>query len=282
MHFTTGNIVKVRNRQWVVLPSQDENLILLKPLGGTDKESIGIFNKLPFPEDVPQLDNFLLPNENDLGDFATARLLYNASRLSFRSGAGPFRSFGKLSVRPRTYQIVPLIMSLRLNVKRLLIADDVGIGKTIEALLIVRELLDRGEIERFAVICLPHLCEQWKDELRTKFGIDAEIIRSGTIGKLERDVPGDQSVFQYFPYQILSVDFIKQEKYKDRFITECPELIVVDEVHTCSRPQGASVSQQQRYHLLHKLSLKEEQHLILLQLLLTVESRINFNLCLDC
>ncbi|HOY30380.1 MAG TPA: helicase-related protein [Bacteroidales bacterium] len=264
MDYTTGNIVKVRNRQWVVLPSQDEDLLLLKPLGGTEEESIGIYKKLPFPDDVPKLDNFPLPDANDLGDFATARLLYNASRLSFRAGAGPFRSFGKLSVRPRTYQLVPLIMALKLDIKRLLIADDVGIGKTVEALLVVRELLDRGEIKRFAVVCLPHLCEQWKEELRDKFGIDAEIIRSGTIGKLERDVPGDLSVFQYFPYQILSIDFIKQEKYKNRFINECPELIIVDEAHTCSRPQGASASQQQRYHLLHQLSKKDDLHMILL------------------
>jgi len=264
MEFITGNIVKVRNRQWVVLPSNDEDLLLLKPLGGTEEETIGIFKKLPFRDDVPQPDTFPLPTASDLGDFATARLLYNASRLSFRSGAGPFRSFGKLSVRPRTYQLVPLIMALRLDIKRLLIADDVGIGKTIEALLIIRELIDRGEIKRFAIVCLPHLCEQWKGELLDKFGIDAEIIRSGTIGKLERDVPGDQSVFQYFPYQILSIDFIKQEKYKDRFITECPEMIVVDEAHTCSRPLGASLGQQQRYHLLHNLAKKENQHLILL------------------
>jgi len=264
MEFTTGNIVKVRDRQWVVLPSREEDLLLLKPLGGTEEEVIGIYKKIPFEGDKPEPDNFALPQSSDLGDFATARLLYNASRLSFRSGAGPFRSFGKLSVRPRTYQLVPLIMALRLDIKKMLIADDVGIGKTIEALLIVRELLDRGEINRFAVVCLPHLCEQWKEELRDKFGIEAVIIRSGTIGKLERDVPGDMSVFQYFPYQILSIDFIKQDKYANRFLSECPELIIVDEAHTCSRPQGVSVSQQQRHYLLQRLSEKEKQHLILL------------------
>lgn len=264
MEYIAGSIVKVRNRQWVVLPSQDTDLILLKPLGGTDEESIGIYNKLPFHDDKPVSDTFPEPAASDLGDFATARLLYNASRLSFRAGAGPFRSFGRLSVRPRTYQLVPLIMSLKLDTKRLLIADDVGIGKTIEALLIIRELLDRGEIKRFAVVCLPHLCEQWKDELRDKFGIDAEIIRSGTYGKLEREIIGDTSVFSYYPFQILSIDFIKQDKYKFRFLEECPEMIIVDEAHTCSRPLGASVTQQQRYNLLHELSKKENKHIILL------------------
>lgn len=262
--FQTGQIVKVRDRQWVVLPSGDPELLLLKPLGGTDAEITGIFRRLPFPGDKPTVDNFPLPGPTDLGDFATARLLFNASRLSFRAGAGPFRSFGKLSVRPRTYQLVPLIMSLRLETKRLLIADDVGIGKTIEALLIVRELLDRGEISRFAVVCLPHLCDQWKDELQEKFGIDAVIIRSGTYGKLEREIVGDQSVFRHYPFQILSIDFVKQDRYKDWFIQEGPELIVVDEAHTCARPRGASLGQHQRYKLLNNLAANEEKHLILL------------------
>ena len=74
-----------------------------------------------------------------------ALLLRDALVLSLRRGAGPFRGFGQISVEPRAYQLVPLLMALKLDPVRLLIADDVGIGKTIEAGLIARELLDRGE-----------------------------------------------------------------------------------------------------------------------------------------
>ena len=56
-------------------------------------------------------------------------------------------------------------MALKLDPVRLLIADDVGIGKTIEAALIAREMLDRGDAQRLAVLCPPHLAEQWQDEL---------------------------------------------------------------------------------------------------------------------
>ena len=69
---------------------------------------------------------------------------------------------------PRAYQLVPLLMALRLPTVRLLIADDVGIGKTIEAGLILRELIDRGEVDRFAVLCPPHLVEQWTGELEAQ------------------------------------------------------------------------------------------------------------------
>src|SRR5207247_11183530 len=103
------------------------------------------------------------PTPGDLGDVSAARLLYGSARLAFHNGAGPFRALAKLSFRPRAYQIVPLIMALRQDVVRLLIADDVGVGKTIEALLIVRELLERRKIKRFAVVCLQPLCEQWQN-----------------------------------------------------------------------------------------------------------------------
>ena len=81
------------------------------------------------------------------------QMLRDAARLSTRAAAGPFRSFGRIAVEPRPYQLVPLMMALKLDPVRLLIADDVGIGKTIEAAVIARELLDRGEIKRMAVLC---------------------------------------------------------------------------------------------------------------------------------
>jgi len=102
-------------------------------------------------------------------------LLREAARLSTRAAAGPFRSFARIAVEPRPYQLVPLMMALRLDPVRLLIADDVGIGKTIEAALVARELLDRGEIQRLAVLCPPHLAEQWQKELAEKFHIETEL-----------------------------------------------------------------------------------------------------------
>ena len=76
-------------------------------------------------------------------------------RVGTRAAAGPFRSFGRIAAEPRPYQLVPLMMALKLDPVRLLIADDVGIGKTVEACLIARELLDRGEVQRVAVLCPP-------------------------------------------------------------------------------------------------------------------------------
>ncbi|MGC4035225.1 MAG: helicase-related protein [Chitinophagaceae bacterium] len=262
--FKPGSLVTLRNRPWVILPSEDDELLLVKPLGGSEDEVTGIYKPLENDTDVPRTYNFVKPSEKDLGDFTSAKLLYNAARLSFRNAAGPFRCLGKLSFRPRSYQMVPLIMALKQETVRLLIADDVGVGKTIEALLVAKELYERKEIKRFAVVCLPHLCDQWQDELKNKFGIEAVIIRSGTATSLERKIRAHENIFRAFPFQIISIDYIKSGNKRQVFVDHCPELIIVDEAHTCAKPAGANNSQQLRYHLLHDISRKQNQHLLLL------------------
>jgi superfamily II DNA or RNA helicase len=262
--FQPGKLVSLRGRDWIVLPSDDKDLLVVKPLGGSDDEMTGIYLPLAIATDQPSDANFPPPSPSDLGDIATARLLYESARLAFRNGAGPFRCLAKLSFRPRSYQMVPLIMALRQEAVSLLIADDVGVGKTIESLLIVKELLERRKIKRFAVVCLPHLCEQWQAEIRSKLDLEAVIIRSNTQARLDRQIQGDTSVYDYYPYQVISIDFIKSDTRRDVFIEQCPELIIVDEAHTCARPAGASTSQQQRYSLLKRIADKPSQQLVLL------------------
>jgi len=265
MQFKPGSLIRLRERDWIVLPSPSDDVLVAKPLGGSDAEIAGIYLPLNIEAERPSSTSFPLPSVDDLSDLAGARLLYDACRLSFRNAAGPFRCIGKLSFRPRAYQMVPLIMALRqAEPIRLFIADDVGVGKTIEAGLIVRELLERREIERFAVVCLPHLCDQWQEELIDKFGIDAVIVRSSTAASLDRQIRGDQSIFKYFPYQVISIDYIKSEQRRQVFLSECPDLVVLDEVHSCARPQGAKTAQQQRYHLVHDIAAKNKQHLVML------------------
>ncbi len=262
--FSPGKLITFRGRDWVVLPSDDEDLLVVKPLGGTDHEVAGVYLPLEIEHDRPRDARFEKPTADDLSDFSTARMLYDSARLAFRNGAGPFRALAKISFRPRSYQLVPLVMALRQATVRLLVADDVGVGKTVEALLLTRELMERRKITRFAVVCLPHLCEQWQEEIRNKLDLDAVIIRSSTQARLDRQIQGDTSVYEYYPYQIISIDYIKGESRRDVFIEQCPELIIVDEAHTCARPAGASTSQQLRFNLLNRLAAKPDQHLVML------------------
>jgi superfamily II DNA or RNA helicase len=265
--FAPGNLVSYHGRTWLVMPSHNEDLLTLRPLGGAELETRTLWKPAhgdQWAEGIRPYD-FPAPTQDQIGDFASARLLNNAARLLFRNGAGPFRSAGKISVRPKAFQIVPLIMALRQPVVRLMIADDVGVGKTIEALLIAREMLDRGIIRRVGVLCPPHLCEQWQTEMLDKFGLDAVVIRSGTLGALERQCAADETIFERFDLQIISLDLVKTDRYRPPFLKNLPDLIIVDEVHTCTRPGGKDSRQQQlRHELLSRIAAIPTQHLLLL------------------
>ena len=259
MNFATGSLVKARGREWVVLPESDDAVAVLRPLGGTEDEVTGICLALEKVESA----RFSLPDPTQLGDYRSCRLLRDAVRLGFRSSAGPFRSFGRIAVQPRPYQLVPLLMALKLDPVRLLIADDVGIGKTIEAALVARELLDRGEVERLAVLCPPHLAEQWQLELREKFHIDAELVLPSTVRRLERDCGLNQSLFELYRHVIVSTDFIKSDRRRDDFLRTCPEMVIVDEAHTCAFGEEIRGGRHQRHELVQKLAAKEDRHVVL-------------------
>ena len=230
MTFATGSLVNARNREWVVLPDSTDELLMIRPLGGTDEEVTGILTAL---EPVEQA-TFDLPTPDQLGDYRSARLLRDALRLGFRSSAGPFRSVAKIAVEPRPYQLVPLLMALKLDPVRLLIADDVGIGKTIESALVAKELIEQGDARRLCVLCPPHLAEQWQNELAEKFHIDAELVLPSTAARLERGLAHDQSIFDIYDHTVVSIDFIKSDRRRDDFIRACPELVIVDEAHACA------------------------------------------------
>jgi superfamily II DNA or RNA helicase len=259
MSLTVGSLVKARGREWVVLPGTDEDMLMVRPLGGISEETTGIHLAL---EKVKSAQ-FSLPDPTQVGDYRSARLLRDAVRLGFRNSAGPFRSFARLAVDPRPYQLVPLLMALKLDPARLLIADDVGIGKTIEAGLIARELLDRGEIERLAVLCPPQLAEQWQVELRDKFHIDAELVLASTVSRLERNTRLDQSLFDIHPFVIVSIDFIKSDRRRNDFIRTCPELVIVDEAHTCAFGGTTGKGRHQRHELVAGLAENPDRHMVL-------------------
>lgn len=257
--FQPGALVSARGREWIVLPQSEADTLYLRPLGATEEDATVLY--LPIERQPVQPATFPWPEPSDASNHAASQLLRDALQLKLRLGAGPFRSFGNIAVEPRAYQLVPLLMALKLDVVRLLVADDVGIGKTIEAALIVRELLDRGEIRRVAVLCPPHLCEQWQQELQQRFHIHAAIVRTSTASRLERGLPAGQSIFDAYPFTVVSLDYIKADKRRAAFAEFCPECVIVDEAHTCSQ---SGKGKQQRYQLLKELSEDTGRHMILL------------------
>jgi len=257
--FYPGSLVTARGREWIVLPESSIDTLHLRPLGGGENDESLIY--LPLERQPVQSATFPWPTVAQARNHAASQLLMDALQLKLRNGAGPFRSFGNIAVEPRAYQLVPLLMAMKLSTVRLLVADDVGIGKTIEGALIARELLDRGEISRMTVLCPPHLCEQWQRELAERFHIHAVVVRSATAARLERDLPPGTSVFDANPFTVVSLDYIKSERRREAFQRFCPEFVIVDEAHTCTH---GGQGRQQRYQLLKGLSADVNRHMVLL------------------
>ena len=261
---TPGAIVNVRGREWVALPqsSKDkQNKVLhLRPLGGGDQTVACLY--WPLEGDNVKPATFTPPDPRESGAQSSALLLRDALLLKLRAGAGPFRSLGNVAIDPRPYQLVPLLMALKQSVSRVLIADEVGLGKTVEALLIARELLDRGEIEKITVICPPHLCEKWRTDMVDQFNLATEVIRPGTAKRLERRLPAGKSIFDVISFTIVSLDWIKSDRNRESFVRSCGEFVIVDEAHTCAARKGGG--RQQRYQLLKALAKRKDRHLVLL------------------
>jgi len=261
-NFAAGDLVFARGREWVALPSADTDLLCLRPLSGAESNIQVLHPALerdpirPAQFDVPEVSDRVAYASQD-----AALLLSEALRLSLRRGAGPFRSAARVGFEPRAYQLVPLLMALRLPVFRLLIADDVGIGKTIEAGLVLRELIDRAEVDRFAILCPPHLVEQWTGELQEKFDLDAVAVTSSSAARLERGLPASQTLFDAHPYTVVSLDYIKADKRRESFARVCPGLVIVDEAHACV---GTHQGKQQRFELLKRLAADRECHMVFL------------------
>jgi superfamily II DNA or RNA helicase len=251
--------VRARGREWIVLTGSSEETLRLRPLSGSEEDQTLIHLGL---ETEPVVDaTFPPPDATQRAGHDAALLLRDALVLSLRRGAGPFRSFGHIGIEPRAYQLVPLLMALKLPTVRLLIADDVGVGKTIEAALIARELLDRGEIERLTVLCPPHLVDQWVTELESRFHLRPVPVTAASAARLERDLPPGVSIFTIHPHTVVSLDYIKSERRRAEFLRACPELVIVDEAHTCA---ATGQGRHQRYELLKGLVESTTRHLVML------------------
>ncbi len=160
------------------------------------------------------------------------RLLLQSARLLLRDGAAPFRSLGHLSVRPRPYQFVPLVMALRQPAVRLLIADDVGVDENHRGGADCRaELLDRGTAHRVAVLC-PPTCASSGAEPRRKFHI-GRVDKSGLARARSPGAPDTPRITPHLPpfrRFVASIDAVRElDHYRAAFLQHCPDLVLVDE-----------------------------------------------------
>ena len=167
-----------------------------------------------------------------------------ASTADVKSIQSPFRS----GIDIEDYQLDPVVRAIQMPRVNLLIADDVGLGKTIEAGMTILGLIIRHRCRKVMVICPSPLQIQWKDQMRDKFGLDFRIVDSAMMRDLRRKRGIHVNPWTHFPRLITSIDFLKRERPLRLFQETLPgegdatyprkfDMLIVDEAHNCA-PSG--------------------------------------------
>jgi superfamily II DNA or RNA helicase len=163
-----------------------------------------------------------------------------SGRKSEFSISSPF--FGAVQVDD--FQLVPLLQALRMPRVSLLLADDVGLGKTVEASLILTELLLRRRIRRVLVLTPASLRQQWQDEMKSKFALSFDLVDRQETHQLQKRLGLDANPWRVFPRIIASYHYLRQPDILQQFLATCStdatgpvraqlpwDLLIVDEAH---------------------------------------------------
>lgn len=142
------------------------------------------------------------------------------------------------------FQLVPLARAMRMPRVSLLLADDVGLGKTIEAGLILTELIRKRRIRRVLIITPASLRTQWQQEMEDKFSLGFDIVDKTATHKLQKDMGLDANPWRVLPRIITSYHYLRQPDVLEQFIANCRatqshrggaqlpwDLLIVDEAH---------------------------------------------------
>src|SRR6516164_4574364 len=259
-----GQLVTVRQRQWVVsevaksalpesplqaLNGHGQHLVTLSSVEddglGEDLQVIWelepgaqVIEKVALPEPT----GFDPPDRLDA--FLDAVRWGAASTADVRHIQSPFRS----GIDIEDYQLDPVVRAIQMPRVSLLVADDVGLGKTIESGLVTLELIIRHRARRVLVACPASLQVQWRDQMRDKFGLDFRIVDSDLMKELRRRRGIHVNPWSHFPRLITSIAYLKRERPLRLFKETLPAegesvyprrygVLIVDEAHNCA-PAG--------------------------------------------
>ncbi|NUM46352.1 MAG: DEAD/DEAH box helicase [Anaerolineales bacterium] len=285
-----GQLVEVRQRRYVVseviksslppttLPGGVERPQHLIALTSVEDDALGeeleviwelepgahAYDQVVLPEPTTGFDSPLR-----LDAFLDAVRWGAASSADVRSLQAPFRS----GIDIEDYQLDPLVRAIQMPRVNLLIADDVGLGKTVEAGLVIQELIVRGRARTVMIVCPAGLQIHWRDQMREKFGLEFRIVDSELMKALRRSRGIHVNPWAHFPRLITSIDFLKRDRPMRLFRETVPgevayprryDILVVDEAHNVA-PSGIGhfAIDSQRTQAIRALSPHFEHNLFL-------------------
>ncbi|WP_256567249.1 helicase-related protein [Natrinema gelatinilyticum] len=256
-----GAVIQNRNRLWRV-DSIEGQEIVATALGGTAADT----HRFYYPIETISEGRLDPPSASRIGNPQYQQLHLQANRLSMLHGTAPLVSLQRSRVIPTEYQLTPVVMALDMPRVRMLLADDVGLGKTIEAGLIISELLARNRAERILIITPANLREQWKDAFNHFFHIDADIISTRHRKAMEKELPPGANPWEHHSKLIASIDYAKQPSIRNQILEQDWDLCIIDEAHNAAKPHQTSADQSidmQRWNVATDLA-DHAEHLLLL------------------
>src|SRR5690242_10984848 len=289
-----GQLVEVRRRRYVVvdviqgnLPETlhktgslgvldgGQHLVTLSSVDDVLGEELQVIWEIEPGATIIEKDALPAPDAFDpperLTTFLNAIRWGAVSSATTKSLQAPFRS----GVEIEDYQLEPLVRAIQMPRVNLLLADDVGLGKTIEAGLVCQELLIRNRARKILIVCPASLQVQWHDQMRDKFGLEFRIVDSELLKMLRRERGLHVNPWTHFPRLITSIDFLKRDRPMRLFVETLPgpgesiyprrfDLLIVDEAHNVAPAgRGRYATDSKRTEALRRLVPHFEHRLFL-------------------
>jgi superfamily II DNA or RNA helicase len=239
-----GQIVKVRQRQYlveeVVARAGEQTLVRLVGLDDDDAgRSLQVLWELELGTEIIEPEAQTLRDVRDLDSprrFAAYlySLLWNCT-----TATDPrlFQAHLRAGIKVAWHQLVPLRKALALPRVNLFIADDVGVGKTIEAGLIMQELFLRGQIDRVLVVCPASVTMQWRDEMERRFGQRFEVYGRAFVARRREERGFGVNPWGTFPRFVVSYQTLRRPEHWEPLLQQLGDqarrsLLILDEAHT--------------------------------------------------
>ena len=270
-NYAPGMRIVIRDAEWIVRradPSADGGyLIVCEGLSELVRGKEGRF--LTTIENDPAigakaieiLDPATTKLVEDRSSNYRGTLLYIESLLRQRVPTDENIHFGhQAAMDPLPFQLDPTLTALKQPRQRILIADTVGLGKTLEAGILMSELMRRGKGKRILVLAVKSMLTQFQKEMWNRFSIPLTRLDSNGIQRVRNKIPTNHNPFHFFDKSIISIDTLKQDiEYRHHLEQAYWDIIVIDEAHNVA--ERGSNSQRSR---LAKLLAKQSDTLIML------------------